>query len=535
MLHQTRAILWAQFRTLINFYARGGNRGPMIFTAGMSLLWYGAILVGAWTLFRVTASPEAIETVRRHAGKAVFFTFAYWQMVPLMLGAAGAAVDLKRIRVYPVTTTQLFGLEAVLRFSTGIEVLVLMAGAALGVLFNKLLPWTAVLGFIPWIAFNLFLSIGLRDLLSRLLAGRRTRELVTLLLVLIAGLPQLLAFWTPPEWLRSWIGSWTLEWTPWSLTARAIFHGFSVQGVAGMLAWTAAASWFGWTQFHRSLRFDEDAARAGASEPGRGDGLLEYFYTLPSRLLPDPVGAVAEKELRFLSRAPRFRMVFLMGFSFGLLIWLPMASRPGLASELFGTRYLTFVTLYALLLLGEVLFWNVFGFDRSAAQIYYLLPAPFSKVLIGKNVAATIFVALEVLLVATVCAIFRMPLTIPAVAESICVAMVMTTFLLAAGNLGSTYYPRPVSPSQSWRSSSAGRVQAAFVVLYPVLSIPVGLAYLARYAFDREWAFWVTLAFAAGLAAIVYSIALESAVERAEKNREQFVTALAAGDGPVTN
>ena len=35
--------------------------------------------------------------------------------------------------------------------------------------------------------------------------------------------------------------------------------------------------------------------------------------------------AQLEKELRFLSRAPRFRLVFMMGFSFGLLIWAPMA------------------------------------------------------------------------------------------------------------------------------------------------------------------------------------------------------------------
>ncbi len=38
----------------------------------------------------------------------------------------------------------------------------------------------------------------------------------------------------------------------------------------------------------------------------------------------------------------------------------------------------------------------------------------------------------------------------------------------------------------------------------------------------------------AGLGAIVYSVALDSAVEAAEKRREQILTALSAGEGPVT-
>jgi len=32
-------------------------------------------------------------------------------------------------------------------------------------------------------------------------------------------------------------------------------------------------------------------------------------------------------------------------------------------------NYLTFVSVYALLLLSDALFWNSFGFDRSAAQV----------------------------------------------------------------------------------------------------------------------------------------------------------------------
>ena len=48
------------------------------------------------------------------------------------------------------------------------------------------------------------------------------------------------------------------------------------------------------------------------------------MFRLPALFLPDPVAAIVEKELRSLVRTPRFRLVFIMGFSFGILVWLPL-------------------------------------------------------------------------------------------------------------------------------------------------------------------------------------------------------------------
>src|SRR5207237_3426966 len=112
------------------------------------------------------------------------------------------------------------------------------------------------------------------------------------------------------------------------------------------------------------------------------------LFRLPSSLLPDPVGAIVEKELRTLSRTPRFRLVFIMGFTFGLVVWLPLifgrSDRHSAATD----NFLTLVCLYALFLLGQVTYWNAFGFDRSAIQAYFAWPVPISRALIGKNLAA---------------------------------------------------------------------------------------------------------------------------------------------------
>jgi ABC-2 type transport system permease protein len=78
-----------------------------------------------------------------------------------------------------------------------------------------------------------------------------------------------------------------------------------------------------------------------------------------------------------------------------------------------------------------------------------------------------------------------------------------------------------------------GRVQAYLLLLYPVASAPIFLAYGARYAFESEAAlyFVLTIDFLIGL--IVYAIGLQSSVEAAEQHKEDMIMALSSAQGPV--
>jgi len=535
---QARAILWAHTRTLIHFYSRGSATSSLVLGIAGAAAWYGLVTAGAVGAAIVTASPRSLELVEAAAPKLLLFAFAYWQVVPIMLASTGIGLDLRRLRVYPVSNGELFALEVLLRLSTGIEMMLVLTGAAVGLLLNPRVSIWGPLAFLPWIAFNLCLSAGLRDLLGRLLARRGVREVAALGLVLLVALPQLLVVTGIPESVRITVERFAFEGWPWTLTARLALGHFGLGALLGLFAWAAGAFAFGWWQFQRGLRFDGDAARATPRDSGgarvRLTEWLGGFFRLPSLVLPEPFAAMVEKELRFLSRAPRFRLVFLMGFSFGLLIWLPLAL-SGAAGGLLASNYLTFVTVYALLLLGEVTFWNTFGFDRGAIQIYYLAPVRFWQVLVAKNIASLVFVLLEITAVATVCALLRMPLTLAGLVEAYVVTLVLTLSLLALGNLVSVHYPRPVNPAQSWRNASAGRIQAVLVLLYPVIGMPIGLAYLARFAFESDWAFYGVLAFGGMFGGALYWVSMDSAVAGADRRREQIVASLAEGEGPVTS
>jgi ABC-2 type transport system permease protein len=261
---------------------------------------------------------------------------------------------------------------------------------------------------------------------------------------------------------------------------------------------------------------------------------LEWWYQLPNAVLRDPLAGLIEKELRFLSRAPRFRLVFLMGFSFGLLIWTPIAfGRLSTERSFLSDNYLTMVSIYALLLLSDALFWNCFGFDRSAAQVYFLVPVKMSTVLAGKNLAAAFLVLMEIAAIALVCALLRLPLSGRQILEAFAVTCVITLFILAIGNLSSLYNPRAVNPVKTMKTAAQGRSQALLMLAFPLTLVPVAIAYLARYAFDTEWAFFGVLIFGGIVGVLAYYYSLQTALEAAIDRREQIIGALSGGEGPI--
>lgn len=533
MLSPARAILWAQLRTLRNFYPRR-NMGRLAITVGLSVVWYGLWVFAAVAVAAVLADTVQADRLSLLLSRGLMIALLYWQLIPILMVSAGASLDLKRLLAYPIPPHQLFGLEVLLRLSTGVEMLLVLAGASIGLIVNPAVAAWAPLGFLPFAALNLFLSAGVRNLLGQLFARRYVREISFLLLVTAAALPQLLLLSGAASSVSGLLLSPPSPWWPWGATARAVL------GADGGWPWLTLAGWvlvayaFGRWQFERGLRFDAAEARARPSIPASWATRFEFLVRWPSGVFRDPLGAIVEKELRTLSRAPRFRLVFLMGFTFGLLIWLPIALYGVSPGSFFADHYLTFVAVYALILLGDVSFWNAFGFDRSAARIYFLEPVSIAETIRGKNLAATVFVLLEVTAIALVCFLLQMPLSAARVAECYGVAAVMCLYLLAAGNITSVFFARAADPRNLWRSASAGKFQALLVLVYPVISLPVTLAFLARHLLHSEAAFFGTLAVAAVLGAVCYRASLRFSAAAAGRRQEQLLAALSASEGPVS-
>jgi ABC-2 type transport system permease protein len=71
------------------------------------------------------------------------------------------------------------------------------------------------------------------------------------------------------------------------------------------------------------------------------------------------------------------------------------------------------------------------------------------------------------------------------------------------------------------------------LLVYPAIALPISIAYLARYAFQTDLAFYLVLATGFLVGGITYSVSLESAVEAADQRREALLAALSRGEGPI--
>jgi ABC-2 type transport system permease protein len=532
------AILRAQLRSMRLIAHRGA-----VFSFLTGLIWYGFWCFLAFSV-HVLAADAGLPELRTWLPAGLLGVCLYWQVVPILSASMGSALDMRKLMIYPAPHRKLFAVEVLLRLATAMEMLLVLAGGVTGLLQNPAGGgWVAAFRLLPlilfYVLFNLLLASGLRSLLDRLLSRRRLREVLIFILLIGLTAPRLLfVSGVEMDGLRRFASLIESPWLPWGAIGRAALGGAALLALAVVCGWTLAAGWFGRAQFESNLRFDAVAAQStpSSAEPRRADSWSERFFRFPSLVWRDPLAGIVEKELRSLARTPRFRMVFVMGFSFGVMVWLPLvlghgAERNGALEQ----NFLVVVSVYALTLLGQVSYWNCFGFDRSAVQFYFAAPQPIVQTLLGKNLASLIFIYLEVLILIVITMALRVGIGLREMVEALLVVGVCSLYMMAFGNISSVQYPRALTPERVSQGGASSRFQALIFILYPVALLPVFLAYLARYAFNSETAFAVILALAAAIGAVIYWLGMESALKGIAARRERILSDLSRGEGPVAS
>src|ERR1700722_14077270 len=237
MWNQAGAIVWAQWRSARNHLPHA-NLGGMLFTGVLTAIWYGAFAYMAVLAAILLSDPGELPAFHKILPAALLLCFLYWQVIPVLLTSMGASLDLRKLLVYPIPKRALFAIEVILRLSTGVEMLLILAGAALGLLLNRDVPLWAPFSLALFVLFNLFCSTGIRDLLVRLLAHKRVREIIVFLVVISAALPQLMLFRGSQSRMQQFFNSEPSAILPWTATARLALGEFSWRSLGVMLAWT---------------------------------------------------------------------------------------------------------------------------------------------------------------------------------------------------------------------------------------------------------------------------------------------------------
>jgi ABC-2 type transport system permease protein len=182
-----------------------------------------AVGVGAFT-----SDPTGRRDIERLFPAMLVFVVLYWQLAPILVASMGASLDLKKLLVYPIPTGSLFWIEVLLRVTTGLEMMLLLAGGMIGLIRNPALGGWArapriVAPLLLFVLFNLLLAAGLRSVIERALGQKRVREVFVLVAVLIGAVPQLLIVTGVPKGtLRRLLAEDSSVLWPWVAAGRAV-------------------------------------------------------------------------------------------------------------------------------------------------------------------------------------------------------------------------------------------------------------------------------------------------------------------------
>jgi ABC-2 type transport system permease protein len=532
-----RAILRAQLLSLRGMGMRHGAAGwvamiPVVLFYG---LWTG-MAFGAYFLCRHMTDPARLAP---SLAGGLLGVFLYWQITPVITVSMGASLDLQKLIVYPINLDKLFLVEVMLRFLTVGEMLLVLAGGMLGMLRNPVFGgWSVLPRILPatlaFIVFNLLISAGVRSLIENLMKRKRFREVFMAVFVLVCVTPGMVIATRPRlTHILPYLpltGFW-----PWAAEAQLWMGNGDLLKSSGALAfWIFVVYRFGRRQFYRSLRSDPFAGRQPRKQKPGTMAWAEAIFRFPGRIWRDPLGALIEKDLRSLSRSSGFRLAFFMGFTFGLLIFLPQVIVEKRNTSFMREHFLAWVSIYSLLLVGYYTFWNCFGFDRSAAQFYFAAPVSFRVVITAKNITASLFQFVELTLITLVFLALPLPISAFTIGEAFAVTAVCCLYVFAIGNLTSVRFPNPMDPDKMSRGTSGRAANTLVMLLFPIAFLPVGLAYWGRYVFHSDPIFFLILGAGGLIGAIFYWVATDSAVHLTLRRREEMIATLSKGSGPLS-
>jgi len=534
MWAQIFAIAGAQFRIMRNHLPRT-NAGTLLMWL-LSLLWYG-MYAALGAALAVTLPTVPVIVLQQWLPVGLLAVFLFWQVIPLFTLSSGWSLQLNKLQIYPVRSSALFGLEVLLRLSTAPEMIFLLLGTMIGLLRHPHVPLFAPFLLLLYIPFNLFLSLAVRELLVHSLERNRFRELFAIVLISVGVLPQTLLRTEAGRKVQPYLLAASKgRGTPWHEVAVLGSAPLSLLALAIALFWIAGAYAIATWQFQRGLLqqegFRDNASVLTAAMPKK-PLLFQRIVDLPSRVFRDPTAALVEKEFRSLVRMPRFRVMFGMACIFGVLIFIPMTLRRA-GTGFIANNFLPVVNVYGLLLLGDVLLWNVFGFDRGAAALYFVTPVTFESVLKAKNVTAIAFIILQTVAVSVLAAVLQVSVTPLGLVNAFAASAVVAIFFLSIGNLSSVAIPKPMNPTQTFRKQASGKMQLRLMASSVGLLLLLGFAFAARWALQTNWALLAVLAFEFGIGVIVYRLATESAVARGTRERERILDDLSKGASPIS-
>ena len=456
-----------------------------------------------------------------------------WQMTPIVLASFQEPVDLSLLLRFPVSFGSyvleylVFGLFDASSILGGL----CLAGIWMGIALARpeLAGWAAAAAFL-FAAFNVLLTRMIFAWVDRWLAQRRTREvlgLVFLFLLLGAQLlnPALYAPHGQPS-RKTMIAVLHAARTAESVQAalppglaasvvKAADKGHAapaLASIAGLALYALVAGSVLGIRLHAEYRGESlgEAPRAAAKQQER----KQVFD------LGGPIGAVVEKEFRYLGRSG------IMLYS--LLAPLIMLFVLGRGGQTGGVERFALPIGAAYGFLGLTrLVYNSLGGEGAGIQLYFISPTPFRTIMLAKNLVQVILFLFEL---AVVAAIVVSRFGVPdrrMLAATACWLLFAVPLQLAAGNLLSIQMGYRMTLTRlSREQGAAGNGLLSLLIQLVIVALGAGVYFWLQHAGEPQLTAWVFLVLAAG-AIVAWLRVLASADRMAMQRRDALIESVA--------
>ena len=473
---------------------------------------------------------------------AILWTvFVFWQVFPLMATAFTNNPDTSDLLRFPLNYRSYFLVRLAYGSVSPQTTLAVLwiTGMLAGITFASvsLFAWAA-LALGGFVLFNLLLSQMIFAWIERWLAQRRTREIISVLFVLVALGFQLvgpavryLSRQRPSPGARHWLailvqvqGAF-----PPGLAADIIVqavghHALAAASSLGLLCALGAG-----VGYLLHLRLSAQYRGESLSEaPSRAESQTrekQTAWTLPG--LTGPLSAMVEKEIRYLLRSGPMLLTLVMPVFMLIIVRLGPMSAMRHSLPISQTQNMAFPMVggYALLILTNLVY-NSLGGDAGGIMFYFASPVSFRLVMLAKNLTHALVLAIEAVIAWVAVAFFFGLPALSVVLATLAGLLFGAPANFAAGNLLSLYSPKRIDHSAFGRQrASQLTVFLSLLVQMVVLGLGTGVFWLGRYLGDM----WISAGIFLGLSAISwagYWITLNRAEGIALARREQLMAEL---------
>lgn len=419
-MNRMLAIAWLRYRLMLNRLRRREGVWNLIGGVLLGLLWGAAALGGAvavgFLMKAALVSGDQDLLFKLQFGTLLAAMLAgVW--LPLIIERGQGGPVTSRLLNFPVTGGELFWMsQAALALSVDhLLYYPVMIAVALAVILGPGPAWLGLMALVSlWLCILAWgHAVGLA--LEAMLRGRRSREIVGVLTVVVIitmgmgpGIVEKALGGRDPQEIPGLVAAVDVlkacgrTLAPFQAAAglqavRAGETGAALGHLAGIWAWTLPGTLLARWIFIAFYLGDRGSIRRGGRRPGTarptmGRPTLLWELRLDEGVLSPVAFACAAKDLRVHFRSLSGRLILVLAPL--LMAWIGWFVLKDVAEAALGLQVGEihfFGMLFYVAIFANSQTTNNLAFEGAGVQAYFLLPGPLTQVILGKNLALWVF------------------------------------------------------------------------------------------------------------------------------------------------